>query len=115
MGTSNYLSIRSDEAVRGASGLAVLEPFPARHSLVTFAAFVVAGFIPLLSYVVSGSGDRFPVAVVLTLATLFAVGAARSIVTRLEWWRSGLEMLLLGSTAAAVAYGVGSFVAAITG
>jgi VIT1/CCC1 family predicted Fe2+/Mn2+ transporter len=114
MGASNFLSIRSDEAVRESSGLAVLEPFPGRHSLATFAAFVVAGCVPLLSYVVIEATDPFRTAVLLTLATLFVVGAARSLVTGRRWWWSGLEMLLVGSVAAAVAYGVGAFVERLT-
>lgn len=114
MGASNFLSIRSDEAVRESSGLAVLEPFPGRHSVATFAAFVVAGCVPLLSYVVTVTSEPFLTAVVLTLGTLFVVGAARSLVTHLRWWWSGLEMLLVGSTAAAVAYGVGALVERLT-
>lgn len=114
MGASNLLSIRSDEAVRHASGLAVLEPFPGRHSLATFAAFVLAGCVPLLSYVVTVTDDPFATAVFLTLAALFFVGAARSLVTGLSWFKSGLEMLLIGSVAAGVAYGVGSFVEGLT-
>jgi VIT1/CCC1 family predicted Fe2+/Mn2+ transporter len=114
MGASNFLSIRSDEAVRQSSGLAVLEPFPSRHSVATFAAFVLAGCVPLLSYVVTVAGDPFVVAVMLTLATLFIVGSARSLVTRVHWWWSGLEMLGVGSAAAGVAYAVGSFVEGLT-
>jgi len=110
MGTSNFLSIRSDEALRRSSGLGVLEPFPGRHSLATFGAFVVAGVVPLLSYVVAQSGEQFRMAVILTLATLFCVGAARCLVTKAKWWWSGLEMLVVGSIAAAVAYAVGAFV-----
>ena len=114
MGASNFLSIRSDEAVRQATGLAALEPFPGRHSVATFGAFVVAGCVPLLSYVVAATSEPFLTAVMLTLATLFVVGAARSFVTGLRWWWSGLEMLLVGSAAAAVAYGVGAFVEGLT-
>jgi VIT1/CCC1 family predicted Fe2+/Mn2+ transporter len=109
MGASNFLSIRSDEAVRRSTGMVVLEPFPLRHAVATFAAFVVAGCVPLLSYVVSITTDPFPTAVALTLATLFFVGAARSFVTRTRWWLNGLEMLAVGSAAAVVAYAVGSF------
>lgn len=115
MGASNFLSIRSDEAVRRTSGRAVKEPFPTRHSVATFAAFVVAGVVPLLSYVIVAGGDPFRTAVILTLATLFAVGAARSMVTDVRWWRAGFEMLAVGAVAAAVAYGVGGFVEGITG
>lgn len=110
MGVSNFLSIRSDEAVRRSSGRSVHEPFPARHSLVTFGAFVIAGVVPLLSYVLTTGDNRFGLAVFLTLATLFSVGAARCLVTGVRWWRSGFEMLAVGSLAAAVAYGVGAFV-----
>ena len=109
MGASNFLAIRSDEAVRLTSGLAVQEPFPARHSLATFGAFVVVGIVPLASYVLTTNGHQFRTAVVLTLATLFTVGAARSIVTNIRWWRGGFEMLAVGSIAAAVAYGIGAF------
>lgn len=115
MGASNFLAIRSDEAVRRSQNLAVVEPFPGRHSTATFAAFVVAGSVPLVSYVLlDEGGDPFLLAAFLTLATLFLVGAARSLVTRARWWASGLEMLGVGSIAAAVAYAVGAFVEGLT-
>lgn len=115
MGASNFLSIRSDEAVRRASGRDVQEPFPQRHAVATFAAFVLAGVVPLLSYVTVPGGDPFGLAVVLTLVTLFLVGSARALVTDVGWWRSGSEMLVVGAVAAAVAYGVGGFVEGLTG
>ena len=34
--------------------------------------------------------------------------------TKLGWVRSGTEMLLVGAAAAAVAYGIGAFAAALT-
>ena len=60
-----------------------------------------------------GAGAVGP-AILLTLATLFLVGAARSFVTEVRWWLGGLEMLSVGSIAAAVAYGVGAFVNQMT-
>jgi len=115
MGASNFLSIRSDEDVRRAEGREVLEPYPGRHGFATFAAFVVAGTVPLLSYVVAIGAEPFPTAVVLTLLVLFAVGASRSLVTDEPWWRSGTEMLAVGAAAAGVAYGVGAFVEGLVG
>jgi VIT1/CCC1 family predicted Fe2+/Mn2+ transporter len=112
MGASNYLSLRShgrgpDLPTRRAAAL---------HGLATFFSFVVAGGIPLAAYLLSGAAPhRFPVAVVVTLGTLFVVGAARSIVTRRSWWPSGLEMLLVGASAAGVAYGVGAILASLIG
>ena len=116
MGASNFLSIRSDQAVLRISGRGIEEPFPARHSLATFLAFVVAGMVPLASYLfATDDGSRFALAVVLTLTTLFVVGAARAAVTRGRWWTNGAEMLLVGSVAAGVAYSVGAFVDRVVG
>ena len=113
MGASSFLSIRSEEAVRATRGEGIQEPFPLRHGLATLAAFVVAGSVPLLPYVLAPAEWRLRVAVGMTLATLFVVGALRALVTELRWWRAGLEMLMVGTVAAAVSYGVGAAVAAL--
>ncbi len=114
MGASNFLSIRSDEAARRAEGADALEPFPFRHGAVTFVAFVLAGVVPLASYLLGLGDAAFAVAIVLTASALFVVGAARVVVTDATWWRSGLEMTIVGATAAAVAYGVGALIARLT-
>ena len=78
--------------------------------------FITAGIVPLVAYLVPLPADaRFPVAVALTLSTLFAVGASRTVVTRLGWVRSGLEMLLVGAVAAIVAYTIGAIASTLTG
>ena len=114
MGASNFLSIRSEEAVRTTRGELMLEPFPARHGLATILAFVLAGCVPLLPYVLVAPDQRFGVAIGATLLVLFAVGASRAAVTQLRWWRAGGEMLLVGAVAALVSYGVGALVGGLT-
>ena len=114
MGASNFLSIRSDESVRRSLGKDENEPFPGRHAFATFAAFVIVGSVPLMSYLLPMPGDPFLVAVFLTLLTLFVVGAARTFVTDTAWWRGGAEMLAVGVVAAAVAYGLGAWVSSLT-
>lgn len=108
MGASSFLSIRTEQAIRIARAQSVNEPYPARHGFATFAAFIVAGSVPLVAYALSAAETRFTVAVIITLASLFVVGALRSLVTALRWWRAGLEMLTVGAAAAAVSYGVGA-------
>jgi VIT1/CCC1 family predicted Fe2+/Mn2+ transporter len=114
MGASNFLAIRSDEAARLAAGEDLAEPFPLRHGIATLAAFVVAGSVPLIPYAFAPAPLRMGVTVAATLATLFAVGALRSAVTRLRWWRAGAEMLAVGSAAALVSYAVGVLLARVT-
>ena len=114
MGVGNYLSIRSTESALEAQGLPEQEARPERHGLATFLAFVSAGALPLVPYVLPDLGiGRFPFSVSLTIAALFGVGASRAIVTVDRWWVAGLEMLLLGMIVASVAYGSGFFVAGI--
>jgi VIT1/CCC1 family predicted Fe2+/Mn2+ transporter len=112
MGVGNYLAIRAHESAREADNLPEEEAYPARHGVATFLAFVVAGSVPALPYLVAPTlPSRDLSAAVLTLTALFAVGAARAIVTAGRWWATGLEMLGLGVVVAAAAYGAG-FVAA---
>ena len=111
MGASNFLARRSyakaDERATGAEA--------ARHGAATVVGFVIAGMVPLVAYLVPLPDDmRFPVAITLTLSTLFAVGASRAFVTRLGWVRSGLEMLFVGALAAAVAYSIGAVASRLT-
>ena len=114
MAASNVLAIRSRAAVERQDGGEPVRPL--RHGAATFGAFVVAGSVPLLAYLLPAPPDRrFALTVALTLLTLFAVGAARTLVTRGRPWRDGLEMLAIGALAAAVAWGVGRFLAVTTG
>jgi VIT1/CCC1 family predicted Fe2+/Mn2+ transporter len=113
MAVGNFLAIRSHESARAADNLPEEESRPLRHAVATFLAFVVAGSVPLVPYVVPAlREEEFTWSIVSTLAALFAVGAARTMVTADRWWIAGLEMLLLGAIVAAAAYGAGAVIAA---
>jgi VIT1/CCC1 family predicted Fe2+/Mn2+ transporter len=116
MGASNYLATRSRSAAELEATNSVSEPYPVRHGLVTFAAFVIAGSVPLLAYMLPVvEHQRFSVTSILAAFTLFVVGAARALVTMGLWWKNGLEMLVVGGAAGAVAYLVGAWVSGMTG
>jgi VIT1/CCC1 family predicted Fe2+/Mn2+ transporter len=42
------------------------------------------------------------------VATLFGVGAMKTIFSRRNWVRSGLEMMSIGASAAAITYVIGT-------
>ena len=114
MGVGNYLGIRSDERVREVQQLPEQEAFPVRHGVATFLAFVAAGAVPLLPYVVSGlPTNLFATSTCLSLGVLFVVGAARASVGTGSWWANGLEMLVLGVIVGAVAYYAGAVVSGL--
>lgn len=85
-------------------------------SAVTFIAFVLAGSLPLLPYVVQfvgvsvPEGAQFPLSVISTGAALFIIGSLRTIITKHGWLKSGIEMFLVGAAAATVAYLLGAFI-----
>ncbi len=72
----------------------------------SFLAFAIGAAIPLMPFV-WGSSRSLTVSVGLTLAALFATGAAVSLFTgRSSWW-SGLRMVLIGAAAAGTTWLVG--------
>ena len=114
MGVGNFLSIRAHERARAAENLPEEEAFPSKHGLATFAAFVIAGSVPLLPYLAHfDAGDAVAWSVGLTLSTMFGLGAARGFATDEIWWKAGLESLVMGSVVAAAAYGAGAVVASL--
>jgi VIT1/CCC1 family predicted Fe2+/Mn2+ transporter len=116
MGVGNFLAIRAHERAREVDNLPEEEAYPVKHGVATFAAFVAAGSVPLLPYVVAAMTEHaLAWSVALTLATMFGVGAARGFATNERWWPAGLESLILGSLVAASAYGAGAVVAALVG
>lgn len=88
---------------------------PKKHGFVTFGAFVAAGIIPLLPYLLPNLPEQFTTSIALAALTLFIVGASRTLVTAVAWLKGGLEMFIVGSAAAAVAYFVGNYIEKLVG
>lgn len=85
---------------------------PWKEGAITALSFVVFGTIPLLGYVAfAGSslsdGVLFAIACVLTAIMLFALGAIKASLSNKKWYWSGLEILVMGSFTATVAYLIG--------
>ena len=87
-------------------GLTRGDPHPVRAAIATFAAFLLAGAVPLIPFVF-GLPNPFALSVYATLVTFFLIGASKSRWSLSKWWQSGAETLLIGGFAALLAYGVG--------
>ena len=95
---------------------------PLMEGLVTLGAFVIAGAVPLLYYLLDlvfhfnlpGAGP-FLVSTGLSGLALFGLGASKVLVTGRSVFRSGLEMLVVGGLAAAVAFLVGALLKGLGG
>jgi VIT1/CCC1 family predicted Fe2+/Mn2+ transporter len=106
MAVSNYLGLKTELEQNGESP-AIEQPW--RHGLATFAAFVIAGAIPLATFAVEIPGlSRFEVAFGLGLVTLAFAGGARAKFVARPAWRCAIEMMLLAGAASALAYVLGA-------
>ena len=93
--------------LEGEYGVGGVDPRPLHVAVATFLAFLLAGMIPLLPFLIEVN-DAFAASAVMTMATFFAIGAAKSLWSLNSWWRSANETSLIGGAAAILAYGVGT-------
>ena len=82
---------------------------PWKTAMATYLGFIIIGIIPLLAYVFSYFApffqrNTFAIAVVMTLVALFAVGAIKSYVARINLLKSVFETVFIGGAAAAISY-----------
>jgi VIT1/CCC1 family predicted Fe2+/Mn2+ transporter len=81
-------------------------------AIYSFVAFGIGAVIPLVPFLLARGDVAFTGALALSFASLFAVGAAVSIVTGKSMLFSGLRQVVIGAAAAAVTYAVGSLIGA---
>lgn len=93
-------------------GLPASTSRPSLAALATFVAFVVVGSIPLAPFVVDGLPGAdvdapFAWSAATTALAFLLVGVGKAVVVGQSRWRSGLETLFVGGSAAGLAYLVG--------
>lgn len=98
-----------DTMIQEELGLAKETTSPVRAAAYTFFAFVIIGMLPLSAYLFayffpSVSFNIFEWSVLITGGTFFSIGVLKSPYVGKRWYKSGLETLLVGGSAAAIAY-----------
>ncbi len=91
-------------------GLQIDSPSPTRAGLVTFAAFVMAGMVPILPLFFSSwlePNVTFTVSAVLTAFTFVGIGAIQGKIAERSMLRSAFETLAMGGIAATLAFVIG--------
>lgn len=93
-------------------GLAATSPDPRLAGAATFTAFVTAGLLPLLAFLVDAlPGVRvampFALSTALAAVAFVVVGAVQGVVVDESWWRSAATTAAVGGSAAALALAVG--------
>lgn len=115
MFAGNYLSIKSEKeyfAVRSKSrtyGKAYSSHKSALYSSFMMGFSVIIGaIVPLSVFFIFPSHQGIIPSIATTLIGLFVLGVFKTKYTHRHWFASGMEVLLVGTIAAAVGYGVGT-------
>ena len=79
----------------------------------SFVMFAIGAAVPLLPFLFTSGDSAVVVSAVLSGVTLFAVGAAMTVLTGRGALFSGARMLAIGAVAAAITYGVGALLGVV--
>lgn len=110
MATGIYMGAKSESELEKAEGDSHWKyDYPLKQGIVTYLSFILAGFLPLIPFLL-GVNLGFDYSVVIVGLSLFMVGVLKGLYSKKMWFKSGLEVLLIGGAAAFMAYFVGHFV-----
>jgi VIT1/CCC1 family predicted Fe2+/Mn2+ transporter len=84
---------------------------PWRSAVSATISTAVGAAVPVLPYLFAAGVTALFTSFVISTLAHFAVGAAKVIVTGRSWWKSGMEMMIIGLGEAAITYGIGLAVA----
>jgi len=85
---------------------------PTKSALTVGASYLIGAAVPVTPYLFTEPSRGVFASAIVTILVLFAVGAAKTVITSRSWWRSGVEGMLSGVVAASVTYAAGRLFAA---
>jgi len=80
---------------------------PVKGAITIFFAYLIGSLFPVLPFLLPDTKIASIIALIGTSTALFAVGAYKTKVTKRNWAKSGLEMLVVALLAAAAGYAIG--------
>ncbi len=83
---------------------------PKSRAVIMGFSYVVGGAVPLAPYLFLPVRPAIVVSVAATILTLFAIGFLKGRFAGIDRWKSAVEMMLIASAAALIAYLIGSVV-----
>ena len=82
---------------------------PVKAGILCGIFFALAALVPILPFTFPiNSWEAIITSIIATMVTLFGVGAMKTIFSRKNWFRSGLEMMIIGASAATITYAIGT-------
>lgn len=102
------IGFQSEQALEEVVGVTSADEWPAsKAGLLTGLSFLIASIVPLFPFIFFEGTNAAAVAGTCSVLALFAIGASKAIFTRMNWVKSGLEMMAIGSLAAVATFFIG--------
>ncbi|TXT59334.1 MAG: VIT family protein [Promethearchaeota archaeon] len=93
------------------SELGLEEPeSPVIGGIITFFAFIIGSLTTLFPYFFNAGLMSLVSSSIISFVMLFIIGSLKTKITGEKYWKSGLEMVIVGIIAFIVSYGVGTWV-----
>ena len=81
---------------------------PLRVGMLMGISFIIGGLPLIFPYIfISNSLNALKVTIAIAITVLFGIGVGKTILTKTSWWKSSLEVVVLGSLAAGIGYILG--------
>jgi len=90
-------------------------PNPWRSAVSATAATALGAAVPVIPYLFATGLTALVTSFIISTIAHFGVGAAKVVVTGRSWWKSGMEMMLIGLGEAGITYGIGLLIAPLLG
>ena len=105
---SSQMESRAEYTIGEETGLTSEESWPPfKAAISTGVSFAIASLVPILPFTFLEVSLAATTAAIASIGVLFGVGATKAIFTRKSWIGSGLEMMVIGTLAAAATYAIG--------
>jgi VIT1/CCC1 family predicted Fe2+/Mn2+ transporter/rubrerythrin len=105
---SSRVALSAEYTIGEEVGLTSEESWPpVKAAILTGLSFAIASLVPILPFTFMEVTPAATTAAIASIAALFGVGASKAIFTRKGWIGSGLEMMAIGTLAAAATYAIG--------
>lgn len=86
---------------------------PWKNAITMFFSFITGSVFPILPFVLFSENKGAIVAVIATAVVLFIVGSLKTIYTKRNWFKSGMEIVFVGLGAGLTGYLVGMVISLI--
>ena len=104
MGVSRYVS--SDTEIK--QGL-LKNKNPYTSGFVTFLSFVLVGILPILPFIISKNKNNKYISFIISIIVFTLIGYIKGYVTKENKLKSSAQTLMIGTTAAILAYSIGHY------